>query len=365
MKVKVKASLIALLMLTLLLAQEISSVFAADAKVLPPNTAPKPVNPGRVYFPECGHHLSEGFLFYWRANGRDELLGCPISEEVGTEDGKIVQYFKKGRLEYDPQLAGTDWAITPGTIMSEFLKKATVDELNNPAYKPIAAFKSTVDKAFFDVTQHSATGGFYKFWKEKGGIKAFGYPLSEEFPLPFNGQVYATQDFERVRLIYSPKDGVKVFEMGARMAEFNQVDINPVAKQDDIPNFNTWLWEHWVDVNLSRTVVTYMEGDVPMRSNRTTTGMRGFDTPVGTFYIVRRVYNERMRGGTIGAEDYYDLDNVLFTQYFTWEGHALHYAWWRSSFGGYGSHGCVNMDYESSEFGWYFLTLGSRVYNHY
>lgn len=367
MKLNLKAPAVALMLLALIISQQISTALAAEptqSRPLPPPTAPKPVNPGRVYFPECGHHLSEGFLYYWRGNGREELLGCPISEEIGAEDGKVVQYFKKGRLEYNPQLQGTDWAISSSTIMSEFLIKATLDERNNPAYTPIPAFKSTADKAYFTETQHSVGGGFYKFWKAKGGLKAFGFPLSEEFPLPVNGQVYAAQDFERVRLLYSPKTGVMVADMGVRLAELNAVDTAPVAKEKDILDFNTWLWEHWVDVNLSKVTATFMEGDIPIRTNLVVTGSFKNFTPSGTFYVLRRVYNERMRGGTIGAEDYYDLSNVLFTQYFTWEGHALHYAWWRDSFGYYASHGCVNMDYDTSEFAWYFLTMGSRIYIH-
>jgi hypothetical protein len=72
-----------------------------------------------------------------------------------------------------------------------------------------------------------------------------------------------------------------------------------------------------------------------------------------------------MTNGSIGAEDYYDLYNVLYTQYFTYEGHALHYAWWRSVFGVTGSHGCVNEDYDTALFAWNWLTIGSRVHIYY
>jgi lipoprotein-anchoring transpeptidase ErfK/SrfK len=368
LKLKLKAPAVALLLLTLIFSQQFGTALAVEptqSRTLPPATAPKPVNPGRVYFPECGHHLSEGFLDFWRRNGRDELFGCPISEEIGTEEGKVVQYFKKGRLEYNPLLQGTDWAINGSTIMTDFLTKATLDERNNPAYNPAPAFKNDANREYFTTTQQGISGGFYKFWKAKGGVKNLGFPLSQEFPIPINGQFYAAQDFERVRLLYSPKTGVTVADMGVRMAELDLVATVPVAKEAGTPDFNTWLWEHWVDVNLTKITTTFMEGDVPIRTNPVVTGAGKNFTPSGTFYIIRRVYNERMRGGTIGAEDYYDLNNVLFTQYFTNQGHALHYAWWRDSFGYYASHGCVNMDYDTSEYAWYFVTIGSRVSIHF
>lgn len=123
--------------------------------------------------------------------------------------------------------------------------------------------------------------------------------------------------------------------------------------------------EHWVDVNLSKQTMKFMEGNTVVRTNLITSGKKGYETPVGTFYINRRVYNETMVGGSPGAEDYYYLENVLYTQYFTNQGHALHYAWWRSQFGVPGSHGCVNEDLNTAKFAWDFLTIGSRVVIHY
>ena len=60
----------------------------------------------------------------------------------------------------------------------------------------------------------------------------------------------------------------------------------------------------------------------------------------------------------------YYLPNVLFTQYFTWEGHALHLNYWapESVFGQTPtSHGCVGMRYTDARFFWTFLQLGDRI----
>jgi lipoprotein-anchoring transpeptidase ErfK/SrfK len=118
-------------------------------------------------------------------------------------------------------------------------------------------------------------------------------------------------------------------------------------------------------VNLRTFKAVYYEGDIPVRTTTIISGKPGHETPVGTFKILWRVENEHMRGGSIGSEDYYDLYNVLYTQYFTYEGHALHYAWWRDTFGYQASHGCVNMNLEDSFFAWNFLNVGNRVNIHF
>jgi lipoprotein-anchoring transpeptidase ErfK/SrfK len=220
---------------------------------------------------------------------------------------------------------------------------------------------------YIEVTGHGIGGGFYKFWKERGGLYYFGYPLSEEYPLFIAGIWVSAQDFERTRFIYHPTFGVSVAELGRQASEINKADTTPLGQEEGVPIMTptAQLWERWVDVNLSKFTATYMEGDLPVRTIWVVTGMYGWDTPVGTFTIFRRVENERMRGGTIGSEDYYDLSNVLYTQYFTAAGHALHYAWWRDSFGYRASHGCVNMNLDDSFFAWNFLKIGSKVNIHY
>ena len=48
--------------------------------------------------------LAGSFKQYWDTHNGKALLGLPLSEEV-AENGKTVQYFEFGRLEYNP--AGT------------------------------------------------------------------------------------------------------------------------------------------------------------------------------------------------------------------------------------------------------------------
>jgi lipoprotein-anchoring transpeptidase ErfK/SrfK len=126
--------------------------------------------------------------------------------------------------------------------------------------------------------------------------------------------------------------------------------------------------ERWVDVNLTAQTATAMIGANPYRTALVTTGKAGWETPVGEFRIGYRVYDETMTSASIGAEEYYVLQHVMFTQYFTNQGHALHLNYWRpdSVFGAVPtSHGCVGMRYADAEFFWNFVGNGSRVVIHY
>jgi len=129
--------------------------------------------------------------------------------------------------------------------------------------------------------------------------------------------------------------------------------------------------QHWVDVSLGQQVACAMLGGEIVRVILVTTGMPGFETPTGQFSILYRVADETMRSDTIGipldSPDGYDLQHVLWTQYFTWQGHALHDNYWRprSVFGRTPtSHGCVGMLEPDARFLWNFLSVGDLVNIH-
>ncbi|HEX2171774.1 MAG TPA: L,D-transpeptidase [Dehalococcoidia bacterium] len=148
--------------------------------------------------------------------------------------------------------------------------------------------------------------------------------------------------------------------------------VAPRAQEPDLsvmPDINALpAGQRWVYVSLTTQRATAMVDDTPVYTALVTTGKPGFPTPRGRFNIVRRVYNETMDSLTIGLprdspEGYY-LKDILFTQYFDWQGDALHLNYWQSEsvFGRTPtSHGCVGMRYADAEFFWYFLSLGSPV----
>lgn len=122
--------------------------------------------------------------------------------------------------------------------------------------------------------------------------------------------------------------------------------------------------ERWILVDIARQRASAMIGDRVLYTALVTTGKEGWETPTGTFRILYRVANETMTSDAIGAEEYYVLTYVLYTQYFTYEGHALHLNYWRPEyyFGNIpSSHGCIGMRLADAEFFWHFARAGTRV----
>ena len=153
-------------------------------------------------------------------------------------------------------------------------------------------------------------------------------------------------------------DGSYVYERNVGRAG----PVEPTPVPDDAP------WEgKWIDCNLTQQLLIAYEGREPVRVAVQTTGKPGWETPVGFFAINNRVANETMESGSIGADEFYRLENVLYTQYFTDRGHALHFAWWKTpeTIGRPGSHGCLNLLLDDAKFFWDWADYGVPVYCHY
>jgi hypothetical protein len=126
----------------------------------------------------------------------------------------------------------------------------------------------------------------------------------------------------------------------------------------------------WIDADLNDpTVVTAYDGDRPVYTALAIRGVSAWTTPVGTYRIQRRVANETMSSEGFGiprnAPGGYYVQNVLFTQYFTGDGAALHYNYWSSNFGYPGSHGCLGLNYDDSVWFWNWGEVGTPVVIHY
>jgi uncharacterized protein YgiM (DUF1202 family) len=117
--------------------------------------------------------------------------------------------------------------------------------------------------------------------------------------------------------------------------------------------------ERWVEVDLSDQYMVVYQGSVAVAGTYVSTGKPGFDTPVGTFRTWVKYVSTRMAACSNG--ECWDTPNVPFTHFFTYNGHALHGAYWHNEFGRVRSHGCVNLPVPFSEWLYYWLPLGSRV----
>jgi uncharacterized protein YraI len=121
--------------------------------------------------------------------------------------------------------------------------------------------------------------------------------------------------------------------------------------------------EKWVEVNLSTQYMTVWQGSTRVTGTYVSTGRPGYDTPTGTFRTWLRYLSQNMSGCILG-ECYY-VPNVPHVQYFTYQGHAFHGAYWHNNFGTVMSHGCVNLPLPFAEWFYYWFPNGSRVVIHY
>ena len=140
-----------------------------------------------------------------------------------------------------------------------------------------------------------------------------------------------------------------------------ELDVHVYVPEDIAPD------EYWVAVNLTQQAAVAMIGSDWVHRAWVTTGKDGWETPEGQYPILWRIYNETMTSAALGippGPDSYVLTDVLFTQYFTRVGHALHLNYWRpgSVFGNQRtSHGCVGMPYVDAETFWRHARVGDRV----
>lgn len=130
--------------------------------------------------------------------------------------------------------------------------------------------------------------------------------------------------------------------------------------------------EKWVDVNVSTQTATAMIGSRPLYTALVSTGSPQFPSPLGTQAIEKdgRLPVERMtatQAGYTPGQASYDVEHVLFTQYYDRGGDALHLNYWRPKevFGATAtSHGCVGMQLHDAQYLWLFGFPGMRVEIH-
>jgi lipoprotein-anchoring transpeptidase ErfK/SrfK len=115
--------------------------------------------------------------------------------------------------------------------------------------------------------------------------------------------------------------------------------------------------ERWIDVDLSRQLLTAYEGNTPVHSYLVSTGLPATPTPVGQFRIWIKLRYDDMAG-----TDYY-IEDVPFVMYFH-EGYGLHGVTWHANFGHQMSHGCVNQPNDEAKWLFNFADVGTLVNIH-
>ncbi|MCO5221916.1 MAG: L,D-transpeptidase family protein [Thermomicrobiales bacterium] len=371
------------------------------------------------YFPETGHSVSDRFYSYWGNVGDFSVLGMPLSEPFeDRESGKTTQVFQRAVLvdhgTSDVRLARIGQQIDQHLI-----------DAGDPSFPPApptggttrlidspeglrlragAGLEAEIVQVLPDAAEFIIGGDVTVDWV--GGY-ADGYSgwVSSEFlkdppPLPvidpkdWNPKVWQgatlgdtnvraepTTQSEAISLLPDRSsievvDWVKGEELFAGADEWaklkdrgyiyaRNVGRNAPVLPTPLPS-NAPKTGRWIDVHLTQQLITLYEDRDPIRVVVTTSGMAGWETPPGEYTITWRKANETMTSGAIGAEHFFKLDDVLYTQYFTDEGHAIHYAWWRTpeTIGRPGSHGCLNVLLDDAEFMWNWADVGTPIVIH-
>ncbi len=324
-----------------------------------------------VFFPQTGHHLSNrsGFLDFWRTNGQVLIFGYPISEEF-VEEGRVVQYFERARMEYHPEMAGTPQQVQLGHVGRDLAAGygfgGVADPFNGSRY--------------FAETQHTLWGEFRGYWERRGGLDIFGFPISEEFEE--NGRI--VQYFERARFEYNPGDmagfyrsmegyngitlntlhEVVLSDVGRQVAQLRGVNTTAVAQLPGTPTWTPALWSRHIEVNLSTQWLTAYEDGIAVYHAPVATGRDGFNTPAGDFAIYDKLPMQTMQG-SIGGESWY-VPDIPWVMYVV-GGVALHGTYWHNAFGSGTrmSHGCINLGMDDAEWLYGWADIGTTVSVHY
>ena len=147
-----------------------------------------------------GHTIRGEFLRTYDALGGQLSLGYPITEPL-IQEGRVVQYFEYARLEDHPD--NPDGPVVKLSMLGERLGRRQ-PPLDTRTVPP----SGTPSVRYYSQTGHSLNGAFLDFFDLHGGLRRFGFPISE--PALVDGQL--VQDFQHIRLIWHarPEEGHNV-----------------------------------------------------------------------------------------------------------------------------------------------------------
>lgn len=149
------------------------------------------------YFQETGHRVCDRFLEFFNARGGVEIFGYPLTEQI-VENDRVVQYFQRVRMEYHPENPPR-YQVQLG-LLGDFFAPPEHKGRIPPSKKPKSNDR---ERRYFPETGHTVGFSFLKFYKEKGGLDIFGYPVTE-FILE-NGRF--VQYFQRALMEWDPNQG--------------------------------------------------------------------------------------------------------------------------------------------------------------
>ena len=106
---------------------------------IPAAEIPPTNDPNRRYYTETQHTVAYAFLTYFDKHGGLEIFGYPITE-FKLENGRIVQYFQRARMEWHPELPA-DQRVQLGNLGEIYALTRLDPSLLQP---PSAAYRPNV-----------------------------------------------------------------------------------------------------------------------------------------------------------------------------------------------------------------------------
>jgi hypothetical protein len=187
------------------------------------------------------------------------------------------------------------------------------------------------------------------------------WPSADEMAQPIE-----TVGPERFFRVDGPQEGYRVPVWDARENRWVYIGVEAIGP------VGTPAWAdysedgRWIDVHLSIPQhLVAMQGDMTAFQDLVTAGVERKTKP-GFYRILRRVENETMDSRTVpDATHPYLLKNVMYTQYFSGDGSAIHQNWWASSWGYPASQGCLGMRTGGAKFMWDWAGVGTPLAIHY
>ncbi len=150
-----------------------------------------PLAPSAAAASPTGYEVAPVFQDFYQRWGGVPVFGYPLGPAT-FENGYLVQYFERQRFEYHPEYAGTDYAVLLGLLGKEVATREGRD------LRPVAPVP---DRRYIAETGHTIAPEFLSYWENRGGVRLFGYPITE----PFWENGLLIQYFERARFEYHPE----------------------------------------------------------------------------------------------------------------------------------------------------------------
>ncbi|MCX7622468.1 MAG: CAP domain-containing protein [Thermomicrobium sp.] len=138
-----------------------------------------------------GYDVAPVFQDFYQRYGGVPVFGYALGPAT-FENGRLVQYFERQRFEYHPEYAGTEYAVLLGLLGKEVATREGRD------LRPVAPVPG---HRYVPETGHNIAPEFVSYWENRGGVRLFGYPITE----PFWEQGLLVQYFERARFEYHPE----------------------------------------------------------------------------------------------------------------------------------------------------------------